>query len=208
MKGLYAILLATLLLTGLAGQADSTPAVEIFYTLSNPGGGTTWEYDYTVANHTFVDNWGGVSYFNTYFPATQYNGHYVYSNVTIAGTLPYSWWSAGTFGPESPYASYTGGLGVYGVSTGAPSPDFPYTPIRIPIVPGQSLGGFDVTFTYLGDGTPPGPQQFQVMSLETANPLFPETGFATTQLASVPLPPSVYMLGASLVALALVRKKR
>ncbi|HME44008.1 MAG TPA: hypothetical protein VKF36_13035 [Syntrophorhabdales bacterium] len=214
MKGLYAVLFATLMLTGLAGQAVAqTDPVDILYSLE-PLGGNQYEYDYTVYNNTLNNTtmangkmYEGVLWFNVYFPViTNAAGQYVgsnYSNLQAVGPMP-AGWQIGTGGINQPGTpSFSGYFGIYG-PTGDANGSY------APIGPGQSLGVFYVTFTYSGSGTP-GSQAFQVIDLSATDPVthFPEVLYpGTTEPDPVPLPPSVYMLGASLVALAFVRKKR
>jgi hypothetical protein len=214
MKGLYAVLLATVMLVGFGGEAAADiPPVEIFYTLTNPGGGATWEYDYTVVNHTLVDSWGGVSWFNVYFPAVfDVTHNYVgsdYSNLQAVLPLPTNWEIAGSVvQPGNPFPIFDY-RGVYGASA------IPQLASSSKIAPGgdtgNSLSGFCVTFNYAGVGAPPGPQQFQIIDLQLSDN---STGWSeilftgTTQLDPVPEPLSASMLALGLLSLVFVRRKR
>ncbi len=205
MKGLRTALLALLTLVGLIVPAVAqTPAVEIFYEPTNPGGGTQWQYSYTIRNNAFADPYGGVVMFNIYFPVeTDSGGHYVrsdYSDLQPAGTLPTNWRIAGDAQGNliqpgvNQFFQYRG---VYGASG-----DDSHT--ITPIKPGDSLGGFDVIFNYSGGGTP-GPQEFEVFDFDSLEVAVSGT---TQLMALVPSPPSIFLLAASLLGLGVVGRKR
>lgn len=92
--------------------------------------------------------------------------------------------------------------GVYGVRSYTPAIDDSHDPTIIPIPVGESLGGFNMTFTYWGSGTPAGPQKFVVGSLETFFPLDPRTFLVqdSTEASPVPEPISALMLIAGVLA--------
>jgi hypothetical protein len=142
------------------------PDAEIFYDLVNLGNGI-WQYTYTIRNNNVVDFFGGLSWFTTFFPAdTDASGKPLYSNIAAAGTLPYNW-RAQVFDPFNPSARDP--RGMYGCSSDAnvlqdPSGK-PYR-LETPVLPGNTLGGFTVTFMYGGSGTL-GPQEFRIADLNS-----------------------------------------
>jgi len=204
MTGLRTALLASLLFVALIVPAlAQTPPAEVFYDLQPYGSG--WKYTYTFKNNSVTDAYySGVIWFNTYFPATQdAGGHYLYSNIDDTGLVqPAGWESAGINQPDVNRPDGLGGpAGEWGASI------IPGTAKPAGIFAGQYLGGFSVTFNYAGVGTPPGPQKFQVKSFEIDDP----NGFLwedmTQPIAAVPSPPSIFLLAASLIGLAALRRK-
>jgi hypothetical protein len=211
MKKILGVAGALLLLLGSATAGFADDPVEIFYSLNNVSG-NTWEYDYNVVNHSLALN-GGVLAFNTYFPVVTDGNNFVssdYANLHDVTPFPDGWKSAHIVQPGA--SSYLDYRGVWGASGDADV----YVDIHggvhfwdeIKPIPqaGQSLSGFGVTFTYLGQGTPPGPQSFEVLDLTTWQ-VVPGGSGTTEPLAAVPLPPAVYILGIGLIGLGFARKK-
>ena len=194
MKRILGIVGALLLLMGsvTAGLCAPGDPVEIFYDLTQLSV-DTWEYSYTVQNHSLIGARGyGVIMFDTFFPVDE-------TSILPAGTPPN--WNPLTFEPNTP--------GVHGGPSGIYDAQSPNTPIigRSPIDPGESLSGFNVTFH--SAGTPPGPQYFEVVDPNT------EDGDWLKILASgyttpfpVPEPLSGFMFAFGLFGLAVARRKR
>ncbi|HME44032.1 MAG TPA: M23 family metallopeptidase [Syntrophorhabdales bacterium] len=144
------------------------PDAQIFYDLVNLGSGM-WQYTYTIQNNKVVDSFGGLSWFTTFFPAdTDASGNLLYSNLAGAGSLPYNWRAQIMQPSLDPSRSYEP-RGMYGCSSDATttynSSGVPNV-LETPLLPGNILNGFTVTFTYTGSGTP-GPQQFRIADLNS-----------------------------------------
>jgi hypothetical protein len=205
MNRLRTVLLTILLLVGLSVPAVAyTAAVEVFYELTDLGSGQ-WQYSYTVRNNSLEPVPGfGITWFNTYFPATQVSqGHYDYWNIAAVSPFPPGWESAGVYDPDVNRPDGLGGPpGVYGAGTKPGLAD------SAKIQPSGSVGGFSVTFSYAGSGTPPGPQVFEVKDDDADDPNFYWFRGMTQPIAVVPSPPSVFLLAAGLFGVAALRRKR
>lgn len=158
----------------------------IFFEVTNiSGGGNTWQYDYTLGNETasFIDS------FTVFF------GLGLYENLAVVSS-PGDWDSF-----------------VAQPDPGLPDDGFfdTFDLTFMGINPGDTLGGFAVSFDFLGNGTP-GSQPFDV------NPFGPgpfSSGF--TQMApvdpdpdpmDVPEPGTLALFGLGLLAVVVSRRRR
>ena len=214
MKGLYAILLATFMLTGQA-VADTAPAVEIFYSLQSLGGGQ-YEYDYTVVNNSLVhqdtygNNWGdeGVTMFEIYFPARQNfysdiktSDAVLFSGLNVTGVPDPSKWSVLPLDAQPvwhPPVDQSVWL-IDALAVDAHDSSIIY-PIRAEAAP---VTGFSVTFNYSGSGSP-GDQQFSVLDPSDYSSYFD----GRTEPNPMPEPASFLLLAAGIVGVALLGEKR
>jgi hypothetical protein len=76
------------------------------------------------------------------------------------------------------------------------------------LTPGQSLGGFSLTFNYLGSGDP-GALPFELYRIDNSGNFVPlGDGTVATRVAVVPVPGSLWLAGLGLAALPLLRQHR
>jgi len=151
--------------------ANSAAAATITYTTTDQGGGS-WRYDYVVVNGPAAS------------PIEEFTVQFVlgtYANLTVAAS-PASW--------DSLVVQPDAGIPDNGF--------FDSLALAAGIAPGASLGGFAVTFDYLGAGVP-GAQAFDVVDPDT----FAILSSGTT--TPVPAPASAWLLA---TALALVLQRR
>ncbi len=165
-----------LLLVGLLAAAGQSQASIINYTLT-PLGGTNYRYDYTVTNDGSITS--TVSLFDISFDPA------LYDELSLTDLSTAADWAIAIFGsgvgiPAAFDAFATGaGIGV-----------------------GQSLGGFAVSFSWLGGGSP-GAQAFQIYDATT----FDLLGEGVTTAASpVPVPGTLGLLSLGLLGLAFTRR--
>jgi hypothetical protein len=152
--------------------ANGASAAAITYTATSQGG-NRWQYEYFVASEPGA---GTIAEFTVHFALGSY------ANLLVAGS-PAGWDSLV-------------------VQPDAAIPDdgyFDALALAAGIAPGAGLGGFAVSFDYLGAGTP-GPQAFDIVDPATFASIAPGTTTA------VPAPPAGWLL-ATAVAIA-VRRRR
>ncbi len=131
-------------------------ATTVSFTVNNLGG-TNWEYNYSVSNDTLTSD---IEEFTVFFDVA------LYQNLTLVAAP--SGWDPLVIQPD-PAIPDDGFYDALALSGG--------------IIPTGSLGGFKVSFDYLGVGTP-GSQAFDVIDPVTFATL--DSGF--TQAAAVPVP--------------------
>lgn len=148
--------------------ANSASAAIITYTATDQGGGS-WRYDYVVANEPVGTP---IEEFTVYFTLGDY------SNLAVAGS-PANW--------DSLVVQPDAGLPDDGL--------FDSLALSTAIAPGGSLGGFAVTFDYLGTGIP-GSQAFDIVNPEN----FAVLSSGTT--AAVPGPATGWLLVTALATVA------
>jgi hypothetical protein len=151
----------------------SVPATTISYDVQNLGG-TVWQYSYTVSNDTLSVP---IEEFTIYFENGLYQALWVDSAV--------SGWTEQVIEPWFPNNS-----GFYdAIASGAG------------IGPGETMGGFQVSFEWLTFGAPM-PQPFEVYDTGLA---FLDSG--TTTPSVVPEPGTLMLLCSGLLCLAGIRRK-
>lgn len=167
------------LFISLLGTAFAARATLITYDVKNIGG-DTWEYNYAVTNDTNA----AIYEFALDFGIGQYRN--------LAATAAPSGWDPAVFpsDPGLPDNGFVDFLALY--------PD-------AAIESGQTLGGFAVSFDFLGDGTP-GAQLFMILDPDFV--LDPVSG--TTRLATspVPVPEPATLLLSLLGVVALLHRRR
>jgi hypothetical protein len=128
--------LATLVLSA-SNLADATI---IYFDVTEIDASTQrWQYDFTVENNTLA---AAITEFTVFFELGQY------ANLTIVAS-PASWDSLVTQpDPALPDDGFFDSLALAGG-----------------IAPGATLGGFSVSFNFLGVGTP-GPQSFDILDAD------------------------------------------
>lgn len=208
MKGFCVALLSTFILFGVVGQVAAQTwdpdAVEIFYELTYDKNSKHGQYNYTVKNeslgtYTYTDGWGqshtesGITYFDIFFPVGQDDK---FSDFSVTPPDKKKWdvliYGKGNNLPAWAFDAYaTPEHGQPGHNTDL-----------FPILPGESVTGFSVSFKYKGD-EPLGNQQFTVNTLASLNPIF--TGM-TTELYHVAEPSGLLLLAAGMFAVILRRK--
>lgn len=182
MKGLYAVLLVTLLLIGLAGQAVAdVPAVQIFYDRQNLGG-TRWVYTYTVVNNSLSyieSDLGtdiGITYFDIYFPTdslTATSESLLFSNFVVTDAPDPQKWYVFVEGPPSrPWSWPVWKFDAYATTSDKYDPN-QYI-VTDPIFARDPAERFSVAFDYSGSGAPVD-QQFTVNNLYNLQPIFTGT---------------------------------
>ena len=153
----------------LLGLIPNARADDISYTLTNLGSGN-WSYSYTITNTAEAS---GLYVFDVYFPSASSLDAFNYSNITETANPDTNNWITTVFPPSEP-----GDLGAFYDAEAS-----------IPIALGDSLGGFTVSFSYLGSAAL-GAQYFEIY--DTSYDLL-ETG--TTTLSTTPTPePSTLIL--------------
>jgi len=150
-----------LLFIVLLGLAPAVKADGITYSLADLGGGN-WSYTYTITN---TDEPSGLYVFDIYFPSVSSLGNNNYSNITATANPDATNWITTVFPPSEPDLG-----GVYDAEA------------SIPIAPGDSLGGFGVSFSYSGTA-PLGAQEFEIY-----DPNFNLLETGTTTLSTTPTP--------------------
>lgn len=143
-------------------------ATAVTYTATNLGG-SSWRYDYTVGNDSLAVN---LEEFTVYFALG------TYTNL-VANDPPTDWDPlVAQPDPDLPDDGFFDALALAGG-----------------IAPGDSLGGFSVTFDYSGAGVP-GPQPFKIV-----DPVTIATRDAGVT-ATVPLPGALWLMSTALATMA------
>jgi hypothetical protein len=160
----------------LLGAARPASALTVDYSAS-PLGGNLWRYDYFLTN----DSTSPINEFTIYFDQASF------ASLAILDS-PLGWDSL-VVQPDAALAS-DGFFDSFAQGAG--------------LLSGTSLGGFSVSFAYLGGGSP-GSQTFGVVDPFT----FQVVSSGVTRIASpVPEPPQVLLTIAGLGALALATRRR
>lgn len=154
-------------------------ATTISYNLTNLGGGT-WEYLYTVSNDTLSSD---IEEFTIYLPYSMYD------NLNV--TSPVADWDELTVNPQ--------------LILGVPEDGF-YDALSLVsgIAPGSAMGGFSVSFDWLGSGTP-GSQNFEIIDPLTFDVL--DSGVTTSASSTVPEPGTLMLLGSGVIGILGFRRK-
>jgi len=158
---------------------NSAIANIITYTVDNIGG-NTWQYNYTVTNELAFD----IEEFTVYFDLG------LYENLAVTGSAVD--WDPLVIQPD-PLLPDDGFFDALALVAG--------------IAPGDSLGGFSVSFDFLGVGTP-GDQFFDIVDPFT----FDSLASGITELrdadVSVPEPTSTSLIALGLFLIAFYSKRR
>jgi len=161
--------------------SNSTQAATIKYDVNNISG-NQWSYEYTVHNDTLSSD---IEWFAIYF---DYN---LYENLQILSTP--SNWDPLVFQPDTGLPS-DGVYDIFALSTG--------------IAPSSSLSGFILQFDYLGIGTMPGSQAFEIF-----DPSFNIIDTGSTSLSvgqQIPEPNIIFLLlmGMAIIGFCQLQKIR
>ena len=149
----------------------------ITYTVDNLGG-NRWQYNYTVDN-TGTNAQDAFAIFFELF---------VFENLVVESTAPD--WDADVFPPD-PGLPDDGIVEFYGL---------------FPILPGESLSGWSVSFDYLLDGTP-GEQFFEFFDGFTFD-LISDGITERAAEVTVPEPGTLGLLGTGLLLLSAMRRRQ
>ena len=174
-KKIMALLILAIVILWSASVQDAR-ATTITYNATNIGG-NTWEYDYTVFNDSLGFD---IEQFTIYFSPDLYES-------LIVGDAPAGWDPLEVQPQNDPFDD-----GFY---------DALALSLDVAIAPGESLGGFFVSFIYLGLGAP-GSQFFEIIGIDfdTFDLIALDSG-ETIPASVVPVPASVWLFGAALVGL-------
>ncbi len=147
----------------------------------NPLSGNAWQLSLTVSNDGSLSSIPG---FSVYFDST------LFSN--LASPLAPATWDPLLLQPIPGIADGLFDAYVYDDADA--------------LTPGQSIGGFSLTFDYLGSGAP-GALPFEIYEIDLAGN-FVLLGDGTVTIQAVPEPASLWLTALGLAALPLVRKSR
>lgn len=161
--------------------SNSSNATTINYEL-NSLGGSSWEYAYSVHNDTLSQD---IEEFTIFFD------YGLYSNLSVTGA-PIDWDPIVVEPQEILGFPESGFYDALALSFG--------------IAPGETLGGFSVSFDWLGAGTP-GSQYFEIVDPWDFTALDSGMTSAAVAAAPVPEPGTILLVGAGLVGLLGLRKK-
>jgi hypothetical protein len=176
--------LASVLALLLAAVAGPARAGVITYDLRNLGG-DQWRYDYEVSNDTLTVP---INFLSVYFPAGVYDqlcGGSFESPCSLVPTAAPDWTAevihADPLLPD---------IGFLNLFTGGPG-----------IAPGTSLGGFSISFQWLGAGAP-GSQLFEFLVQGNEELVVLDAGDTTPRtVTSVPEPGTLPLLALGLLGL-------
>lgn len=177
MDSLRALTRAAAVAVAVSLTAGTATAASISYT-ATPLGGTSWRYDYTVDNSAPSI---GFDQFTIYFDPGLYSG--------LAGPTAPTDWDPIAIEPDP----------------GIPDDGF-FDALNMgaPLAGGQSLGGFSVTFNWLGAGAP-GAQPFDLLdSFSLRVVASGRTG--SPNIRPMPVPGSVFLSGLGLGLLFVSRR--
>ena len=178
-KKYLSILMAGLLILGTAGLAIATA---ISYTTTNLAdinpGEDLWQYSYSVSDNTFAADTG----FTVYFDLG------LYDFLDPLPTTPNADWDVLTWDPDSSLPD-DGAYDAYALVDNALLTDM-----------------FTVSFVWIGGGTGPGSQYFEVYDGITWSVL--EDGFTSSGAAPVPEPATMLLFGTGLAGFVGSRIRR
>jgi hypothetical protein len=172
---------------GLLGSPQAS-AISIAYTVTHISG-SQYQYDYTVENDGSLPLSADIDWFNILFDYT------LYDNLVLVAA-PGNW--------DIFLAQPSGFAEEDGIfdALADPGPG---------IASGNSLGGFSVSFDWLGAGTP-GAQPFEIgqelidpPDCTNANPCFDVIASGFTEAPAVPVPGAIWLLASGLIALRQLR---
>ena len=170
-KNYLSVLVAGLLTLGTAGLANATAISYTATDLTDVGTGDLWEYSYTVSDNIFAADTG----FTVYFDLG------LYDLLDPAPVAPNLDWDVLTWDPD-PSLPDDGAYDAYAWVDGASLAD-----------------AFTVSFEWLGGGTGPGSQFFDVYDSSFA---IVESGETIPGSTPVPEPATMLLLGTGLAGLA------
>ena len=154
--------------------STSASATTVSYSLVNLGG-SSYQYNYTLLNDTLGFD---VDQFSIYYDLG------LYENLAVTSS-PVGWDSI-VFQPDA-------GLPDDGI--------FDTLALGSPLSAGDSLGGFSVSFDWLGSGSGPGEQYFELFDFN-----FDLIDSGTT-VSQVPAPAAIWLFGSALLGLAGIKRK-
>lgn len=158
--------------------------ITIDYTLSSLGG-SSYRYDYLVTNDGSLGPVVNVKLFDIAFDPA------LYDELSLSISTPASF---NTDWYQQILASAPGSSALYDVSAFGSG------------ISG-SLGGFAVTFNWLGTTAGPGTQAFTIYDVDTFDLL--EEGMTRPEgIQPVPEPGTIVLLGAGLVGLAVIKRRK
>lgn len=158
--------------------ANTSNATTVNYEL-NDLGGSNWEYTYSVQNDTLSQD---IEEFTIFFD------YGLYSNLSV--TAAPNDWDAITVEPQEILGYPENGF-------------YDALALSMGVAPGTSIGGFSVSFNWLGSGTP-GSQYFEVINPVDFTAL--DSGM-TTASAAVPEPGSILLIGTGVAGIVGLRKR-
>jgi hypothetical protein len=172
-------IMSRLLIVGLLASASVSHASVINYSLTSLGG-ISYRYDYTVTNDGSITP--TIALFDISFDPALYDE----SSLTNLSTTP-GW-----------------DIFILGSGIGIPAA-FDASTVGPGIGVSESLGGFAVSFNWLGGGTP-GIQEFQIYDGSTFDLLGEGVSVLASSSTAVPEPGTFALLGLGLLALAFKRR--